>query len=517
MTGDAAGVPTLTDPASPMSERPVLELRHLSKRFAGVQALEDVSFAAEPGQIHCLAGENGSGKSTLIKIISGVHQPDAGEMLIDGQPVRAITPIAAVRSGIQVIYQDFSLFGNLTVAENVALGTEISEKRRFVNWRRVRRTAGEAIARLRVDIPLDALVETLPVARKQLVAIARALMSDARLLIMDEPTTALTGQEVATLFQVIRELQSRELSILFVSHKMHEMLEISDRITVIRNGRNIATWASGDFDEMATMRAMTGQDLHGSRAPRRMTRSADAPRLKVSNLSLDGELFDVSFACKAGEILGIAGLLGSGRTELALALFGMRPDYRGEIRLDGKDIRVRNISEAIREGIAYVPEDRLSEGLFLQQSINRNILAGSYEVFAPHGLIDFAAAVRAAASVCEQMRVAARTGDQSVKELSGGNQQKVVICRWLMRATRVLVLNGPTAGVDVGSKAAIYEKVRELVTSRDLAVLMISDDLPELVRNCNRILIMHRGRIVDSLETEGLDEDDLGERMRALQ
>ena len=217
MTGDAAGVPTLTDPASPMSERPVLELRHLSKRFAGVQALEDVSFAAEPGQIHCLAGENGSGKSTLIKIISGVHQPDAGEMLIDGQPVRAITPIAAVRSGIQVIYQDFSLFGNLTVAENVALGTEISEKRRFVNWRRVRRTAGEAIARLRVDIPLDALVETLPVARKQLVAIARALMSDARLLIMDEPTTALTGQEVATLFQVIRELQSRGLSILFVS------------------------------------------------------------------------------------------------------------------------------------------------------------------------------------------------------------------------------------------------------------------------------------------------------------
>lgn len=493
---------------------PLIELRHIGKSFAAVRALDDVSLAIGRGEIHCLAGENGSGKSTLIKVISGVWQPDQGEILIDGQRIEGMTPRSAIAHGVQVIYQDFSLFGNLTVAENLALSTELQAQRGLVSWRRVRAIAEAATARLGVELDLDALVETLPTAGRQLVAIARALMSDPRLLIMDEPTTALTGREVEALFRVVRDIQSRGIAVLFVSHKMREMLEISERLTVIRSGRVVAAGPIAEFNEAAITRAMTGQDI--ATEGYRWAGSAAPPVLEVNGLGIPGQLRDISLRVMPGEIVGISGLLGSGRTELALALFGMKPGHAGEIRLNGRPVRLDSVQAAIAEGVAYVPEDRLTEGLFLTQTIDRNILATSHERLSRLGVIRRDAAARDAAATIREMAIATPTGDRPVTQLSGGNQQRVVIGRWLLNDPKLLILNGPTVGVDVGSKAGIHRKIRDLARERGLGVLMISDDLPELVDNCNRILVLHRGRLVSDLPAEATDEGRLSAMLGEL-
>jgi simple sugar transport system ATP-binding protein len=494
---------------------PLIELRHIGKSFAAVRALEDVSLSIGRGEIHCLAGENGSGKSTLIKVISGVWQPDQGEVLIDGQKIEGMTPRAAIQHGVQVIYQDFSLFGNLSVAENLALSTELQEGRKLVSWRRVRHIAEEAIRKLGIELDLDALVETLPTAGKQLVAIARALMSDPRLLIMDEPTTALTGREVEALFRVVRDIQSRSIAVLFVSHKMREMLEISERLTVIRSGRVVAAGPISEFDEAAITRAMTGQEI-AAEGYRWQGGAAAAPLLEVFNLTIPGQLEDISLRVMPGEIVGVSGLLGSGRTELALALFGMKPHYAGQVRIDGREARLDSVQRAIAHGIAYVPEDRLTEGLFLTQTIDRNMLATSHARLSRGGIIQGGRAAREAAEMIREMAIATPTGNRPVTQLSGGNAQRVVIGRWLLNDPRLLILNGPTVGVDVGSKAGIHRKIRELARARGLGVLMISDDLPELVDNCNRILVLHRGRLVSDTPTEATSEAALSEQLGAL-
>jgi simple sugar transport system ATP-binding protein len=494
----------------------LIELRHISKSFAGVRALDDLSLAIAEGEIHCLAGENGSGKSTLIKIISGVYQPDKGEILFDDAPVRGLTPIAAIARGVQVIFQDFSLFGNLTVAENLALSNELRDKRRLVSWRRVREIATHAVARLGVDLDLDADVERLPTSGRQLVAIARALMSDARLIIMDEPTTALTRREVETLFRIVRDIQARGISVLFVSHKMHEMREISERITVIRNGKLVASGPTAEFDGIRITRAMTGADLTGELYNWTPPADDPAPRLQVTGLSVAGRFSGLDLTVRPGEIVGIGGLLGSGRTDFALTLFGMHPHYEGTIRIDGREVRLSSVQDAIAHGVAYLPEDRLTEGLFLSQTINRNLLASSYDGLARHGLLDLTRARADAEGMIRAMQIATPTGERPVIELSGGNQQRVVIGRWLMKEARILVLNGPTVGVDVGSKAGIHRKIRDLAVSQGLAVLMISDDVPELVANCNRILLMHRGRFAEEIEARDTTEGAVDERLKAL-
>jgi simple sugar transport system ATP-binding protein len=494
---------------------PLIELRHIGKSFAAVRALQDVSLTIGQGEIHCLAGENGSGKSTLIKVISGVWQPDQGEILIDGQKISGLTPRAAIAHGVQVIYQDFSLFGNLTVAENLALSTELQEKRKLVSWGRVRRIAEEATRKLGVDLDLDALVETLPTAGKQLVAIARALMSDPRLLIMDEPTTALTGREVEALFRVVRDIQSRGIAVLFVSHKMREMLDISETLTVIRSGAVVAEGPISEFDEASITRAMTGQEIAAEGY--RWEGPADAtPLLEVSGLTIPGQLQDISLRVMPGEIVGISGLLGSGRTELALALFGMQPGYQGQIRIAGQEARLDSVQRAIAHGIAYVPEDRLTEGLFLTQTIDRNMLATSLGRLSRGGVVQGGRAAREAADMIQEMAIATPTGDRPVTQLSGGNQQRVVIGRWLLNDPKLLILNGPTVGVDVGSKAGIHRKIRELARARGLGVLMISDDLPELVDHCNRIVVLHRGRLVSDTPTDSTSEAELSEQLGAL-
>jgi len=474
---------------------PVLELRGVAKQFAGVRALDGVSLTIEAGEIHCLAGENGSGKSTLIKIVSGVNQPDGGQILFDGVPVTGLTPRSAIDHGVQVIYQDFSLFGNLSVAENLGIGAELRDRRRVVSHARIRGNAEAAMARLGVHLPLDDAVDTLPTAGRQLVAIARALTASPRLLIMDEPTTALTGREIETLFSVVRDIQTRGIAVLFVSHKMREMLDIAERITIIRNGRVVGTGPIADYDERGITRAMTGLDIPVEPYLWKAAAETPTPVLKIDNLGVPGELENVSFSILPGEIVGVSGLLGSGRTELALALFGMRPGYGGTIRIDGKIVALQNTMRAIGHGIAYVPEDRLTEGLFMPQTIDRNILAGSLEKLSRFGMLRVGEAAREAARMIREMAIATPTGNRPVMQLSGGNQQRVVIARWLLRNPRLLILNGPTVGVDVGSKAGIHRMVRDLARNAGIGVLMISDDLPELTGNCNRILLMHRGRL----------------------
>ena len=494
---------------------PLIELDHVSKRFAGITALDDVSLNVSPGEIHCLAGENGSGKSTIIKVMSGVYRPDGGTIRVEGSPFAHMTPASSVAAGIQVIYQDLSLFGNLTVAENLAMNKTLKDGRRRIDWAETRRLARTALDRLKVDLPLDADVETLPTAGKQLVAIARALLAEARLLIMDEPTTALTRNEVERLLEVTRAIQKDGIAVLFVSHKMREMLEISERLTVMRNGRKVVEGPIADFTEASITRHMTGRDLGSDTYPGPAA-SSGPPRLTVKGLSVPGSVEDVDLTLRPGDILGLCGLIGAGRTELALALFGMRPDHTGAVEIDGQPVALRSVDDAIRHGIAYVPEDRLSEGLFLSQSVARNMLASSLDAVSNGVTVDRAKAAATADRMIAAMQIATRDRDTPVGNLSGGNQQRVVIARWLLTKARILILNGPTVGVDVGSKAEIHRVIRDLAREQGLAVLMISDDVPELLQNCNDVVLMHRGRFVERFDPKTADEDRVSDALRRL-
>ncbi len=490
-----------------------LLLRNVHKYFSGVHAVNDLSISIKKGEIHCLAGENGSGKSTLIKIISGIHAPEKGEIFINGNQQKTLTPAQAIKQGIQVIYQDFSLFNNLTVAENLTFNVNLARKKQLINWRGIKKEAGDALSRLEIDINLNQEVGTLSVAEKQLIAIARALMFNARLLIMDEPTTALTGREVKVLFDIVRGIRAEGISILFVSHKMREMLEISDRITVIRNGSKVAEGPTSEFDEKLLTWHMTGQQF--SHEKYLCPEKAEKPRLQLRNFC--GKAFsDINLQVQKKEIVGITGLLGSGRTEFAKALFGMEPDLQGEVILDGEPVVLHSIQQAIASGIAYVPEDRLSEGLFLDQSILRNILATTLDDDRKTFFFDRKKANVRAAEMVAELTINTTNIRNLVSTLSGGNQQRVVLGKWLLTHARVLVLNGPTVGVDVGSKAEIHQKIRTIANENSLSVLMISDDIQELVHNCNRILIMHRGRFIDEIPAEKAEENDINNRLKEL-
>jgi simple sugar transport system ATP-binding protein len=489
----------------------LMELRNVSKTFGGAVALRDVSLSLRRGEIHCIAGQNGSGKSTLIKVMSGVHRPNSGTIAIDGTEVSTWTPRDAIEAGIQVIYQDFSLFGNLTVAENLALSTLRHNGDRIVSRKQIVDIARQATERLGVTLDLHRSVGTLPVAGKQLVAIGRALMSAPRLLIMDEPTAALTGREIETLLQVVREIRGGGVTVVFISHKTREVLEISDRVTVLRNGAVVASGEVTDFDEASITRAVTG--LEHQEDPFRYEPRGGPPRLEVRGLSLPEDLHDINLSIMAGEIVGLCGLLGSGRTELALTLFGMRSGYTGEILVDGQPVTLRSVQAAVLHGIGYVPEDRLSEGLFFGLSIAENLLSAKIGTATKLGL-DQQQLHTDASTMQAEMQVAGAS-DRPVQALSGGNQQRVVLGRWLLTKPRILVLNGPTVGVDVGAKATIHKVIRGLA-ARGLGVLMISDEVPELIENCNRVVTMHDGRIVEMLETTDLREEDVNDRLRAF-
>jgi len=493
---------------------PVVEVKNVHKRFSGVYALNDVSLSISPGEIRCLAGENGSGKSSLIKIIAGVSQPDEGRITLNGRSYENLRPIDAIHEGIQVIYQDFSLFPNLTVAENLAINSQLQQGRKLVSWADMERTAQSALAHIKVNIPLRSRVGSLSVAKKQLVAIARALLHNAKLVIMDEPTTALTHNEVESLFKVISELKSEGIATLFVSHKLREVLDISEKLTILRNGRKISEGETSEYDEASITYYMTGRRISGDQFAFNATGS-EIPLLSVDKLGRKGAFENISLELFPGEIIGVTGLLGSGRTEVALALFGILPASSGSMAIDGDEVLIDSVDAAIKVGIAYVPEDRLSEGLFLERSIGENITASILgRIKNRMKFINFKKAASIIKTWIDTLKIATPNSENPARSLSGGNQQRVVLAKWLAADSRIFILNGPTVGVDVGSKLEIHTRLRELA-SNGAGVIVMSDDMPEVVRNCNRVFVMHKGRIIREYK-DNFDEDTLISQIGSL-
>ena len=487
----------------------ILKAEHIKKSFGGVHALKGVSIALKKGEIHCLAGENGCGKSTLIKIISGYYTPDEGSFELHGRTYGKISPVQAIDAGVQVIYQDLSLFPNLTVMENLALNMERSSKRKIVSWKRFEQIAKEALGKINVSLDLYELVENLSVASRQIIAICRALLSDAKLIIMDEPTTALTTKEIKALFEIIRKLQAQGISILFVSHKLDEVFEISERYTILRSGENVATGDTSELDQKKFAYYMTGKNFDDTEPLFEL--DTEDVVMQVKDLSLKNGFKDVSFDLRRGEILGITGLLGSGRTELAQAIFGYRKAEAGSIALEGQPVKIDSVHKAMMQGIGYVPEDRLTEGLFLIQSIKRNMLITKWDEFSNlFGFLSGEKMQKESEKWIENLSVAAKFPELPVQTLSGGNQQKVVLSRWLALQLKVLILNGPTVGVDIGAKYDIHRIIRDLAKS-GMSVIMISDDLPEVLENCHRVIVMREGRLVGEWATKDVTNKMLAE------
>ncbi|WP_299967539.1 sugar ABC transporter ATP-binding protein [uncultured Roseobacter sp.] len=487
-----------------------IDLRAITKRYSGVTALDSVDFTVQPGEAVCLAGENGSGKSTLIKIISGVEPATAGTVSIAGQERPVLNPRISAAAGVMVIFQDFSLFPNLSVAENIAFATQLSKHKRFYKSAVTRDIARSALDRIGVEIDLDVRVETLPVAQKQIVAICRALAAKAQLIIMDEPTTALTEKEVRRLQGIIRMLKEEGVAVIFVSHKLAEVLEVSEKVVVLRNGKKVAEGPASEFDTQSLAHHMTGRDV--PEVPPSDVEAGAETLMQVAGLTKAGSFSDISFELKAYEVLGITGLLGSGRTSVAKALFGLVAPDEGTITVDGQVTPTGDPQAASMARIGYVPEDRLTEGLFLSQSILHNVTIGRLDAHSRGGFLDMAGLVAEASDWLKRLKVKAPDVTAPVQSLSGGNQQRVALARWLSRAPRVLILNGPSVGVDVGSKADIHDIIRDLA-GQGIGIIVISDDLPELLATCHRILVMRDGRIIDTLDGKSVTEDQLARRL----
>jgi len=481
-----------------------LEMKGISKEFPGVKALDDVTFSVRRGEIHALVGENGAGKSTLMKVLSGIYPYGSysGEIVIDGS-VRAFSCIKdSERSGVAIIYQEIALVKQLTVCENMMLGDEIAPGG-VIDWDRSYLKSSEALARVGQTINPAALVINLGVGTQQLVEIAKALAKEARILILDEPTAALTETEADNLLKILRELRSAGVTCIYISHRLREVFAIADRITVLRDGKTVCTENAKDLDEEKLIARMVGREL--TQIYPRKKRTPGGVVMEVRNWSVfdpavnEKAVDDVSFSVRSGEILGIAGLVGAGRTELVMSIFGVWGRVSaGEIVLDGKKLDLRSAVDAIAAGISLVSEDRKRYGLVLDMDINRNISLASLEKISKGGVIDANDEIRHAERYTAGLRIKTPSIEQKVKNLSGGNQQKVVLGKWLMTGPKVLILDEPTRGIDVGAKCEIYNIVNELVDN-GVCVVMISSELPEVLGMCDRVLVMHEGRITGEL------------------
>ena len=484
-----------------------LDLHAISKRFGGVVALRDVDLSLPAGEVHCLVGENGSGKSTLIKVIAGVIRPEpGGRIVIEGREYPHLNPVQSTACGIQVIYQDLSLFPNLTVAENVAVGRHLGPLR-AVNWRTLRETAEVAMARVGASLDPFARVGDLSIASRQLVAISRAMAADARLVIMDEPTSSLTRHEVNALIRLVADLKRSGICVVFVSHRLDEVLEIAERVTVLRDGAKVGEFPAREMNDKKLATLMTGKAYAYETDDAYVTKTDTV--LSVSRLTRTGQYEDISLDIHAGEIVGLTGLLGSGRTEFALSLFGMNRPTSGEIRLNGKPLALRTNAQAIAEGIAYVSEDRLTLGLVLEQPIASNILITVLDRLANgFGLVPEATRQHASRKWIKDLAIKAPGPDHAVKTLSGGNQQRVVLAKWMATEPRLLILDSPTVGVDIAAKDGIYEVVKALA-AKGVAILLISDEIPEVFYHAHRVVVMRRGRLAGECVPHAASETEL--------
>ncbi|SAK80637.1 ABC transporter [Caballeronia calidae] len=481
--------------AAQAGRTPLLQLDNISKVFGGVKALKAVKFDVMPGEVLCLAGENGCGKSTIIKIINGVYQPEPGAvMLMDGESIEGLDPARARELGIQVIWQDLALFPEMTVAENIAFEQNLGGRPRFVSYGKMKDAARRILARLGVTIDLNRSVRSLSIAQRQIVAIARALVRDARLVFMDEPTASLSHAETEALLAIVRRLSADGIAVVFVSHRLAEVLQVCTRVTVLRDGQYVGTFPTEGMTQTRLTELMTGRTFDYEV---RKTDLSSAPVvLEVKGLSRGREYADISLEIRKGEILGVTGRLGAGRTELALSLFGMTRPRAGSVRIEGREIALRSNRDAIRKGIAYVSEDRLSLGLVQPQSIGDNTVAAVLDhLLDATRLISSRKRDDLIRDWIAQLAVKIGKPDDAVSTLSGGNQQRIVLAKWLATNPKLLILDSPTVGVDVGARAGIFAIIHKLA-ALGMAILLISDEIPEVYFNSDRILHMRNGRIV---------------------
>ena len=479
----------------------LLEATGIAKSYEGVRALRGVSFDLRRGEVHALVGENGAGKSTLIKVVTGAVVPDAGTLKVGGQPVPQMTPALARTLGIAAIYQQPSLFPDLSVAENIALALEGGRAWRRVDWAGRAGRAADLLARVGSSIDPERRVDTLSMPEQQMVEIAKALGAEARVLIMDEPTASLTEREAAQLFAAIERLRAAGAGVIYISHRLEEIAAIADRITVLRDGESVATRPRAEVTRDELIRLMVGREVSAVFPKRDVAIGGAALELRGVSHRPSG-IRNVSLTVRHGEILGVAGLVGSGRTELAEIMFGLRPADEGEILVDGAVVTPRSPSAAIAAGLAYVPEDRRQHGVVLEMSVTANASLANLAGVSRGGLIDRTAERQAARTYVDDLRIKAASLDADVGSLSGGNQQKVALARWLETRPRVLILDEPTQGVDVGSKAEIHTLMGTLA-ARGLAIVMISSEMPEILGMSDRIAVMRGGRIAGILDQEG--------------
>ncbi|WP_163531173.1 sugar ABC transporter ATP-binding protein [Halobacillus ihumii] len=489
-----------------MVDTPFIEMRKINKSFAGNQVLKDVDFTVYTGEVHALMGENGAGKSTLIKVLTGIHPKDSGTIQLKGEDVTFTNPKQAEHKGIVVIHQELNIIPHLTVTQNMFLGKELTYgKSGILKMKEMRQQTLENLERLGVtNINPDEEAGHLSVGKQQMVEIARAVSTNAEMIIMDEPTAALTEREIERLFDVVNSLREQNVSIVYISHRMEEIFQICDRITVLRDGSYVGTEHISETSFKAIVKMMVGREL-GERFPERTSVVGDVV-LEVTNLARTGLFTDVSFTVHQGEILGVAGLMGAGRTEIMEAIFGSRKKSHGSISLNGQPLTIKHPQDAIRSGIGYITEDRKDEGLVLNLSIRENMALTNLKAISKNGVISSSNEMKLIDELIDKLHVRTTGREQEVRSLSGGNQQKVVIAKWLGIKPKLLILDEPTRGVDVGAKKEIYHIMNEL-TEQGVAIIMVSSELPEVLGVSDRIMVIHEGKVARIIDRDEADQE----------
>ncbi len=477
-----------------MDNNYILTLKNITKEFPGVKALDDVTINIERGTIHGLVGENGAGKSTLIKVLAGIYQPNKGEIILDGKPCRFNSPIEARRAGISVVHQEIKLAEPLSVAENMFLGN-VQLKNGLVDWKGMRRRAREIVEDLGMDIDINAQVSSLTVAKKQIVEIMHAINNNSRILIMDEPSAVLTDRELEVMFRIVKQLRDEGITIIYISHRLDEIFGLCSNVSVLRDGRHIDTIPVASVDRQGLINMMVGREM-GQEYPKEAG-NVGGTILEVKNLSR-GILQDISFEVKSGEVFGISGLVGAGRTELARAILGIDKPESGEVYVRGKKVHYRTFADAIRDGLGLIPEDRKLQGLVQIMSVKRNTTLVNMKRVLRAGVISSSLEEKLSKEYADKLHVVTPSMETEVQYLSGGNQQKVVIAKWLFQNSEILFLDEPTRGIDVGAKAEIYRLINRMA-KEGKTIIMISSEMPELLGMCDRIMVMHEGHKMGEL------------------
>jgi len=486
---------------------PLLEMRGVSKSFPGVKALDQVDFTVYPGEVLALVGENGAGKSTLMKILSGVYTMDEGEIYFEGQPLTITGPLASQRAGISIIYQELNVLNNLNIAENLFVGREKLGKNGLVDRQRTHQEARALLDEVKLPLDTRTLMSHLSTAQKQMVEVARALSFNARLIIMDEPTSSLTDTETQTLFDIIRRLKAKGVAVVFISHRMAEIFQITDRVSVMRDGQMISSFDTQNVTEAQIISAMVGREVDNLYD--KQEAQVGEVALEVKNLSSrDGYLKDISFTVRAGEIVGFAGLVGAGRSEVMRAVFGIDQRQTGEIYVRGEKADIRGTTDALRCGMGFVPEDRKEQALILDMTVKKNMSLAALDRVSNGWFIDTPRENALVNRFVELLRVKTPSVEQKVKNLSGGNQQKVVIAKWMANQPSILILDEPTRGIDVGAKKEIHKLMSQLA-SQGVAIIMISSELPEIIGMSDRIIVMHEGRIKGEFPHRNVTQEEI--------